>query len=720
MLKYIFSTFLLLVLSASMALAQAKPKKPASKAPATKKTTTAPKAQTPVAADPNFRKAPPKAGPAPKINLGTFTSTTLPNGLKVICVENRKLPEVNFQIAVDAPEILEGPAAGFIDMAGALLTTGTTSKTKAQIDQSVDFIGASLSSSGDGIFGSSLKKHQDKLLSIMADVLMNPTFPTEEFEKLKTQTLSGLAQEKTDPNAIARNVSQVLRNGTQHPYGEITTEKTVNNITLEMCKNYYKDQFQPQVSYFIATGDINLAEAKTLAQKYFGSWKKTKDLAATSYAVPAAPEKTKVAFVHKPGAVQSVISVTYPMEFKPGSADAAKVQVMNTIFGAYFNSRINQNLRETHGYTYGARSAFNPDKLVASFSAGGSVRNAVTDSSLFELFKEIKRLRTELPAEDEVETVRNVITGNFARTLEDPNTIARFALNTQKYKLAPNYYQTYLEQIAKVSPADVLATAQKYLKPDNAYVVVVGNKDQVSDKLGVFSADKKVYFYDAYGNPVEDKKAIPSDISVQKIMDNYLAALGGKEKLQKITAVKQVYSGTMMGQPLAIEIKQKTGGKLNFAVKMAGNTVQQVVVDGTKGQMSGMGQSQAIEGDELEAMKWQAIIFPELEYDRMGIKPEFKGIEDVNDRRAYAVETKRGQTVTTSYYDTQTGLKIKEVDASADGETTTEYVEFKEVDGIKCVAKMKQMMAQLPVPLELTATTTEMNANLPDTDFIIK
>jgi len=178
-----------------------------------------------------WRSTAPSAGPARNIELGEYSSFDMDNGLKVIVVENHKLPRVSYQISLNNDALVEGDMAGYVSMAGDQMSKGTKNRTKAQIDEAIDFIGASMNTSSGGMFGSTLTKHQDKLLEIMTDVLYNPTFPQEEFDKAKTQTLSGLASAKTDPSAIASNVANIVNYGANHPYGEVQTEETVNNFS---------------------------------------------------------------------------------------------------------------------------------------------------------------------------------------------------------------------------------------------------------------------------------------------------------------------------------------------------------------------------------------------------------------------------------------------------------------------------------------------------------
>lgn len=429
----------------------------------------------------DFRKNAPAPGPAPKIEIGSYETFTLDNGLKVIVVENHKIPKLSVQLYIDAGLVPEGDKAGKIDMAGGMISRGTKTRTKAQIDAETDFIGASLSSSGSGLFGTSLKKHSDKLLTLMSDVLLNPTFPQEEFEKLKTQTLSGLESAKDDPNTISDNVGNVLTYGKDHPYGEVTSEASVLNITLDDCKMYYQVYFKPNISYLVFVGDINRSEAEKYARQYFASWQKGVQ-PMIKIGAPEPPTATNVMFVNKPGAVQSVININYPVDYTPNSPDNLKIKVMNTLLGGFFRSRINDNLREKKGYTYGAGSSLSSDKYVGSFSTYGSFRNEVSDSALTQILFEMERIRSEKVEQEELDLVKNVMSGNFARSLESPQTIAQFALNTYLYSLPKDYYQTYLQNLSKVSAEDVSQMAKKYIHPDKANILIVGNKSEIADK----------------------------------------------------------------------------------------------------------------------------------------------------------------------------------------------------------------------------------------------
>jgi len=673
----------------------------------------------------DFRKTAPAPGPAPKVELGTYEQFQLDNGLKVIVVENHKLPRVSFQVFVDAPEVHEGEMAGFIDAAGSLLTRGTKTRTKAQIDEAVDFMGASLNSSGSGLFGSCLTKHTEGLLDLMADVLLNPTFPKEEFDKVINQTKSALALAKTDPNSIAANVSSVLNFGKNHPYGNIQTEMSAEKITVDACKAYYQMHFRPNISYLVVVGDIAPGKARELAEKYFGKWERG-EVAKTNHPTPQPPAGARVAFVDKPGAVQSVIQITYPVVLKPGPPDAIKASVLNTLLGGYFGSRLMSNLREGKGYTYGAGSSLSPDPLVASFEADASVRNEVTDSSVTQFLLEMNRLRTEKVGEEELAMVKNYLSGGFARSLESPQTVARFALNTVRFNLPEDYYATYLEKLAAVTPDDLLAMARKYILPDQAHILVVGNKPAVAQKLIPFDKDGKIEYYDAYGNLLPDEdSALPQGLTAAQIFEDYITALGGKEALQKVNSLKTVMSAdSPFGKLEIVNLLQKPANFLT-SVAMGGNVVQKMVFNGQKGAMEAMGQAMPVDEETMKGLREDAVLFPELDYLDKGYTADLVGIESVDGIKAYRIDlTTPSGRKKTQYYQTENSLKIRELEEQEGGGQTvtviTEYKDYKKVDGGILVPYAMKLSGAMPVPLDLKLELVEVNGTVDPAVFQIQ
>ncbi|MGB0882394.1 MAG: insulinase family protein [Vicingaceae bacterium] len=672
----------------------------------------------------------PAAGPAPEIKLGKIESFTLENGLKVFVVENHKLPKVSYSLTLDVDPVLEGDMAGYIDLTGELLGRGTANMSKQKIDEEIDFIGATLSTNAGGAYGSSLKKHQDKLLTIMSDVILNAEFKQEELDKIKKQMVSGIASEKDNPDAIAGNVKSALLFGDKHPYGEITTEATVNNVTLEKCKEYYTTYFKPNVAYMAVVGDITVAEAKKNVEKYFGGWKKG-EVPVNKYRTPQAPTETKVAFVHKEGSTQSVINITYPINLKQNSPDVVKARVMNAILGGDATARLFMNLREGHGYTYGAYSSIRPDMLVGNFNANAKVRNEVTDSSLVQFMVELNRIINEKVTEEDLQNVKNYMTGTFAYSLQNPQTIARFAINTQKYNLPADYYANYLKQVAAVTVEDVQAMAKKYIKPNNALILIVGDK-AVADKAAPFSANKKVEFFDAEGNEwKEPLKAVAEGVTAESVLSKAIAAKYGAplgkvltKKLNKIKDVTVKMEASMQGQTLNFTRYQKAPNKFSMVVMFMGQVAQKETFNGTTGKSSGMQGNKDIEGEDLEELKESSKMFGDVNFKTNGSTYELLGIEPVEGKDAYkVVETKKNGKKETSWYDVNTHLIAKRLEVNEGPKemgggtisVVTLFSDYKKIDGICYAYKTKQSVG--PQVIEMNVTSVEHNTKLGDEVF---
>ncbi len=652
----------------------------------------------------------PLAGAAPKINIGNYSTFELSNGLKVILVENHKLPRVSFTLNLDIDPELEGESAGANKMAGELLSRGTLNRTKDVIDDEIDMIGATLSTSEVGIYAQVLTKHTNTLLEIMSDVLINPTFPQAELEKLKTQTLSGLAAQKEDPNTIAQHVADVVRFGSNHPYSELVTEETVKKITLEKCKSYYENYFKPNVAYLIIVGDVVEDDIKPILEQYFGKWKRG-SVPKNRYETPSLPKGNTVVFVDKPGSVQSVIKVTYPIVYKSGNPDEVKADVMNTLLGGgAFSAYLIKNLREDKAYTYGAYSRLNKDKLIGYFEASASVKAPVTDSAVNQFLYEMKRISTEKATPENVELIKNFVAGSFGRSLENPQTIARFALNIAKYNLPSDYYQTYLSRLSAVNVDDILEMAKKYIKPENSYIVVVGDKQKEGDKMKVFSAKKSVDFLDMNGKATVDVKikAAPVGVTAQTVMDMYVKAIGGKDNINKITNITTKQSMSMQGMVASIEKYWQAPNKYAQTLSVGGKVMSQQVFDGQKAMKITQGQTQEVTGKDLEDLKEETTMFVEVKAEPLGYKMNLLGIEPVNNADAYKVEfTSPSGKKKTNYYDVTSGLKIRTLSTTeAQGNvisTTVDFADYKDVEGIKMPHSVTQNFGGRQFSIQVTS-----------------
>lgn len=663
-----------------------------------------------------FRKIAPTPAAAPKINIGEAESFKLDNGLQVIVVENHKIPQVSFQISLKNDPIREYDKVGYVSMAGDLMGRGTEKRTKAEIDESIDFIGANLNTFSTGMFGSALTKHSSTLLDIMTEVLYTPSFPQEELDKIKKTTLSNLEAGKTDPGAIMNNMKSRLLFGEDHVYGEIQTVEDVENIDMASIKEYYNKFFIPNNAYLVIVGDVTPSQAKDMANKYFGQWEKKAFKPVKSKAVEM-PTSRNVAFAHKDGAVQSVINVSYPIDLKPGTPDVIKASVMNTLLGGGFSSRLMQNLREDKAFTYGSRSSLSSDPLVGTFTASANVRNEVTDSSVTEFIYELERIKNEPVDPTELQSIKNYMTGSFARSLESPQTIARFALNTFKYNLPADYYSSYLEKLNAVSPVDIQMMAQKYIKPESAYILVVGNKDEVADKLAQFDMDGEVDFYDAFGKQMKyDFVALPDGLTATQVVEDYITAIGGMDKVKSIKTAHQKMSADLMGQKMIFE-SYYAPSKFAMSIGNGQMTFQESKYDGMKVMTSAMGQKKVVtEGPEFDALVDQSDLIGQLSYLNEDHSLELVGIEEIEGAKAYKVMvTKPNGKVVSEYYSTENGLLIRSI-TTQDGPQgamtiTTDFMDYKAYGGVM-FPMVTNVNGMMPVPVKMTLETLDINTEI--------
>ncbi len=683
-------------------------------------------------AQPVNRSIKPKPGPAPEITLGKTESFTLANGMRVFVVENHKLPTINCSIQLDVKPELEGDMAGFADMMSELLMTGTTSRSKDKLNSEIDQMGAGLYVSSESIQAMGLKKYQDKIFELMADVAMNAVISQDELDKAKKKMLSGLETQKNEPDAMVDNVTSVVNYGVTHPYGQVATQETVKKISLERCNSYYKNYFRPNVAYMAIVGDVTAAEMKPIIEKHFGKWQKT-NVVAVNYPAPAtAPNKpTKVSFAPRTSAVQSVINVTYPIaDLKPGMPDVIKARVTNTILGGGSQGRLFQNIREKHGWGYGSYSSLSEDDVCGNFTAELKCKNAVSDSALEALLNEMRIIRTEKVSDSTLQNTINYISGNFAIGLEDPKRIAQFAINTVRYNMPADYYKNYLKNLSAVTADDVLQTAQKYIRPDNANIVVAGSREEVGNKLARFSADGKLDYYDYSGKPITptDVKAAPLGLTADDVYKKYVSAIGGDKALNSLKDIKVISTTELQGMALTVTIAKKSGMKLRQTVEadMGGKkmTFQKKVFDGTKGYQEAQGNRKDLEAEEIAETKQEADMQAELHDAMYGIKRTLKGMETIEGTDAYIIESiDAANKKTVEYFDQKSGLLVRQTKFEKDPQgnevsQSTDMSDYREIPGTNGY-KMPYFMS-IPaggMSLNLKVQTVEVNKNIPDTEF---
>lgn len=449
------------------------------------------------------RTKPPKPGPESKVKFPSYFEKTLPNGFKVIVIENHEQPIVYISFVVKSGSTYDENLPGLASVTAELLTKGTKTRTATQIAEEIDFVGGTLNATSSwdasNVSVLVLKKYLSVGMDILQDVVLNPTFPDEELERIRTQRLANIKQSKAEAGYLAgvRFAKELFGN---HPYAnEINgNEESIQKIKRDDIVKFYQKHFIPNNSFIIFAGDITPNEAIPLVEKYFKNWKKGENPHKKFQTVNDVTQ-TKVVIVDKPGAVQSAIRIGH-LGIDRKNKDYVKVYTLNTLLGGYFNSRINMNLRETHGYTYGASSSFDSRVYPGPFIVSADVRNEVTDSSVAEIIKELRRIIEEPVPEDELKMAKDYIVGSFPLQIETPAQVAARVMTLEIYGLPKDFYDKFREEVKKITAKDIQEVAKKYLHPDRLLIVVSGNSKQVKPVLEKFGP---VVVYDAEGNKLE-------------------------------------------------------------------------------------------------------------------------------------------------------------------------------------------------------------------------
>lgn len=661
----------------------------------------------------------PKVGPIPEINLGVPQTFKLDNGLQVIVVENHKLPRVSYTLAIDNPPYVEGEIAGVSQLTGSLLGKGSTNIDKDTYNEEVDYMGVSITFSSSGAFASGLSKYADRILELLADAALNPNFTKEELEKERNILLDAIKSGEKSVATAARRVESALAYGVNHPYGEFVTQESVKRVSLEDVASNYRNYFVPKNAYLAIIGDVDFHKTKEKVTELFQLWRKASPSVIT-LAQPKNVQYTQINFVDMPNAVQSEIAVQNVVDLKMGDDDYFPSLLANNILGGGMRSYLNASLREDKGYTYGARSSIGADKYASRFRAGASVRNAVTDSAVTVFLDQLKRIRNEKVDPEEIEISKAEYVGEFVMALERPETIARYALNILTEDLPEDFYTTYLEKINAVTAEQIQEAAQKFIALNNFRIVVTGKGSEVTENLEKIPFNGKnipVKYFDKYANATEKPNysvKIPEGITADDVINKYLNALGGKEKLEGVQSYALLAEAEMQGTKLNLELKKTAKNQFMQDLKVMGNSMSRRVLDGDMGYMVMQGQRKDLGEEELKKAKEESAPFPELNYLNNSVVLE--GIETVEGKKAYKLKISDEKSI---FYDMESGLKLQEVNTTEmqgqKMQQTLIYDDYKEVSGIKFPFKLTQSMG--PQSMEFLVQEIKVNEGVSDADF---
>ena len=460
-----------------------------------------------VAQQPLDRTKVPPPGPTPVLRVPAWTKTQLANGATLIVSERHNLPLVSFSITFigGANQFEPANRRGLAALTASMLSEGTKTRSGDQLSDALQLLGAGVGAgvgSEEGSVGFvSTAKNFDATLGITSDMLLNSVFPPEALERLRARTLVGLTQAKDQPTVFGAQVFAKVLYGAAHPYGQRSTEASVKAITRDDVVAFHKAYYQPGRALITVVGDITPQRAKASIEKALAAWAKGGDKPSFDY--PKLPElqPAKIYLVDKPGAAQSVVNIGLPGPPR-NTPDYFALQVLNTILGGQFQSRLNANIREQKGYSYGVNSGFNYGKGPGAFRAGGSIFTDKTDAALIEFMQEFKGIVGEKPITDEeIKTAKESLIQGLPQRFSSVSAISGAITSLVVQGLPDDYYQTYAKNVSAVTKEDLLRVAKRYIDLEHLAIVIVGDRAQVEAALKATEI-APITMLDLEGNPV--------------------------------------------------------------------------------------------------------------------------------------------------------------------------------------------------------------------------
>ena len=537
-----------------------------------------------------FRKnAPEPLAPVP-FNIGKPFETTLENGLKLIIFEEKRLPLVSYRLAFNSGDICDpADAVGLTSATASLMSEGTKNYTSRQLAEEIERLGAHISASASDDFtiiaASALSLYNSDILRLMTEMIFTPTFPEQELNLFKQNTIENLKYQRSQASFLANEQTARILYG-EHSYSIISPKASdIENISREKLIEHHAKIFIPNDATFVIIGDVEIESLIAEIEDKFGKWQKGNKPELSLPDLPERDERT-LTIVDRQGSAQSNI-VLASLAFERTNPDYFPFLVMNQILGAGASSRIFMNLREEKGYTYGAYSRTDTKRLAGDFEATAEVRTPVTGDSLHEFFYELDRIKDEKVTDEELQDAKNFLTGVFPIRAETQEGLTSLIVSQKLYNLPEDYLQTYREKVNAVTADEVERVAVKYIKPDRMAMVIVGDAEEILAQAKSFA--EKIEIFDTDGNPQElekymqNEKAETADVSGKWSLSvdfqgqNFPVSLVLEQSEENVSGKLE----SMLGEGVVENGKVK-GNKFSAAAKseMQGQTVE-LTISGT-------------------------------------------------------------------------------------------------------------------------------------------
>lgn len=659
----------------------------------------------------------PEPLPSKEFVFPKYLESKLENGVRVFIVEDHEQPTFSFRILIPGGSALDKDKPGLAELAAEMLTKGAGKLSAYQIAQKLDGIGATLDISAQSDYfvvrGSCVLKHVPTLLVVLSDVLLNPTFPKEELEKLKPRVIAAIRNEKSRGSSVASSLTRKILYGENHPYGRQKTEESVQSITIEDIRAFYNKSFVPDWASIVIVGDVKEKKIIPLFNKVLKGWKKTNTPPISI--PPINPSPLGVYFVKRPASVQSSIVVSMPTVeiYHP---EYEIIDLAASIIGSGFAGRLFRTLRETYSYTYTPFGYQTSSKFANRFSCGAEVRNQVTDSAIDVIKDQLRLLATEPATEDELNRIKKIEIGNYLMSFENFDFVASLIQDAHFFGIPIERVKEYPKRVQLVTPYDIQRVAKQYMHPDKAYIVVVGNPE-VEAKLERFG---KVFEYDLDLNPLTGEKGRLEKISIspKELIEKYSIARGGRQFLEQVRSI--IIEGnaqlSVQGQILNGKIVEKFKSPFRkHQLVDLGMFRNEIWFNNNEAWSKVQGKVDKLDHFEVDKLFFEYAILIAFDKILPNFQIEILGKQGENILAKFS--NKRGFE-STGYFDSKTFIlnKLESIENTPQGPipVTIEYTKWDSVEGLLLPVAIKTINPMFTVEV---VNSFQINPELEETEF---
>ncbi|HPU23564.1 MAG TPA: pitrilysin family protein [Candidatus Kapabacteria bacterium] len=635
----------------------------------------------------------PEPLPEKEFQFPNHTTHKLRNGLRVFVIEDKEQPTIALRLLIPGGTSMDGNLPGTAELTAGLLTKGAGKMTALDIAKTIDGIGASISAraSGDAVIvsASGLKKHTNTILDVFKNVVLKPTFPKQELEKLTEQMIANLQYEKSQPEQVGQTLARKVIYGDEHPYALKANENSIQKISIKEVQNYYNTYFIPNNATLAVIGDVSAKDIIPELEKAFADWKQG-SIPKINIPEPK-PEPLGVYFIQRPASEQTTLIVTnLAVPYKHN--DYITLDLASKIIGSGFGGRLFRTLREKYSFTYTPWGYLTTSKYINRFACGADVNSEKTDSSLNVIFEQIGSLAEDGPTDDELNRMKRFVIGQYKLSFENSDFVASLIQEADFMGVSLEQYKNYTKILEEITPNNIRHVAYQYLNPQKSRIIAVGDPSirPMLEKFGT------VFDYNIDLEPLSGPKAKLDEVSLspKDLIERHRRALGG-DAINNVQSIKKIAKSriNLGGQLINGEITQFIKSPNKMYMKLDMQIMQQEIwIDGNEGYVNAFGETSKLEGMMLEQLIFEATPFATCKLLDMGYKVEIKGKKN---GEIIALVTSPSNIQSTFYFDENTYLvnKYETVEQGPQGPTplTVKFSNWSSLNGVKLPARVENI-----------------------------